>query len=106
MPFYWPSSPGQTPVTLRVPSAAPTVDRRLDQAEDPTLQRGGEQDLAPASVGIGSLGSIVFTEGNLPDLPEDGPGEHPPSTPASIPAGLSSALIIVSPAARSLLDAR
>ena len=24
---------------------------------------GGEQDLAPASVGVGSLGSIVFTEG-------------------------------------------
>jgi len=54
-----------------------TVDRRLDQAEDRALHRGGEQDLSPASVGIGSLGSIVFTEGDLLDLLEDGPGEHP-----------------------------
>src|ERR1700748_2834108 len=54
-----------------------TVDRRLDQAEDRTLQRGGEQDLSPAPVGVGSVGSIVLTEGALPDLLEDGPGEHP-----------------------------
>jgi hypothetical protein len=49
-----------------------TVDRRLDQAEDRALQRGGGQDLPPAPVGVGGLGSIVFTEGDLPDLLEDG----------------------------------
>src|SRR2546423_3498527 len=53
-----------------------TVDRRLDQAEDRTLKRGGDQDLAPAPVGVGSLGSVVLLEGDLPDLLEDGPGEH------------------------------
>src|SRR6185369_14458168 len=83
-----------------------TVDRRLDQAEDRALHRGGEQDLSPASVGIGSLGSIVFTEGDLLDLLEDGPGEHPPSTLTSIPVGLYSTLIIVSSTGRSLVSAR
>ena len=61
-------------------------------SDDRALQHGGEQDLPPAPVGVGSLGSIVFAEVNLPDLLEDGPGKHWPAlwhqaTHPAVPAG-------------------
>ena len=46
MPFYWPSSPGQTPVTLRVPSAAPRSTTALTR---PKIAL----DLLPAAVPVG-----------------------------------------------------
>lgn len=56
--------PGDPPDTGR----AGPVDGGFHESEDRTLQRGGSQDLAPASVFVGGVRRLVVTRDVFPDL--------------------------------------
>src|SRR3954453_8283538 len=53
------------------------VHGRLDQADDGTLDGGGDEHFAPPALGVGGFGRFVFSGGQLPDLLENRRGQDP-----------------------------
>ena len=77
LPDCWPSSPGQTPVSLRVPSAAPRSTAALTTAKIAPCSAAASRTSRQPRRGVGGLGRVVFPPDDLPDPLEDGAGEHP-----------------------------
>src|SRR5918998_1571712 len=76
--FWVPATSVARPVTGQLGEAAGAgpVDGRLGGCEDRTLQRRGEDDLAHPVLALQRVGGVVLVRDPLPDLLEDGTGDH------------------------------
>ena len=66
---------------------ARAVHRAAHHREDGALDRGGQQDLAPAAVPVQRVGRVVLVPDRLPGLAEGQPGQPPLDQPSTNPRG-------------------